>query len=158
MATDFPPFVAYNHEDYDVHAVVVGAANAGKAGTLCVFNTGTNQLDECGADPALILGLMTGPYTARTIYPGSKMPVINLSDNVVVGMCSATTPADAHLQRLYGITKLASGNWSVDTTKAAGTEAVPGTARVKVVKVDISAGIFYCKYLAQFLQGDAVFS
>lgn len=158
MATDFAPYVAYNHDEYDVLAVAVDPANAGKPGTLAVFNTGTNRLDECGADPALILGLMTGPYAARTIYPGSKMPVINLDANVAVAMCSATTPSDAHLQRLFGITKLASGSWSVDTTKSAGTEASPGTARVKIVKVDITAGIFYCYFLAQFLQGDAIFS
>lgn len=158
MPSDFPPFVAYNHEDYDVAAFKIDAANAGKAGSLCFLNTADNEIEECGADPALILGLMTGPYSARTIYAAQRMPVITLSDNVVIGMCSATTPADAHLERLFGVTKLASGNWSVDTTKNTGTEAVPATARVKIVKVDVAAGIFYCKPLAQFLQGDAVFT
>lgn len=158
MATDFTPYVAYNHDDYDVAGFIIDPANAGKVGTFCVLNVATNRIDECGADPALILGLMTGPFTSRTIYPGQRMPVIALDDNVVIAMCSATTPADAHLERIYGITKLASGNWSVDTTKSAGTEAAPGVARVKVVKVDPVAGIFYCKMIAQFLQGDSVFS
>lgn len=157
MATDFPAYVAYNHEDYDVGAYVIDAANAGKAGSLCFLNTADNEIEECGADPALILGLMTGPRTSRTIYPSSKMPVIILSDNVVVALCSATTPSDAHLTRIYGVTKLASGNWSLDTTKT-GTEGAPATSRVKVHKVDITAGIFYVTFLATNLQGDAVFS
>lgn len=158
MASDFPAYVAYNHDDYDVVGFVIDPANAGKAGSLCFFDTAVNRISECGADPALILGLMTGPYTSRTIYAGQKMPVIALDDNVVVAMCSATTPTDAHLERLFGVTKLASGNWSVDTTKNTGTEAVPATARVKVVKYDAPAGIFYCKLLGQFLQGDTVFT
>jgi hypothetical protein len=151
MASDFPAYVAYNHENYDVGKYTIDSANAGKAGSLCLLNTGDNEIDECGADPALILGLMTGPYTARTIYPDSKMPVIILTSNVVVAMCSATTPAVSHLQDDYGIVKLASGNWSVDTGEAVNT-------RVNVVKVDIAAGIFYVKFLAANLQGDAVAS
>lgn len=151
MASDFPAYVAYNHEDYDVVACAIDAANAGKAGSLCFLNTGDNEVEECGADPALILGLMTGPRTSRTIYPASKMPVIVLSDNVVVAMCSATTPSDAHLNRPFGVVKLASGNWAVDTGDAVNT-------RLVVKKVDAVAGIFYCVFLPANLQGDAVVS
>lgn len=151
MATDFPAYVAYNHEAYDVGKFAIDAANAGKAGSLCFLNTGDNEVEECGADPALILGLMTGPRTARTIYPDSKMPVIILSDNVVVAMCSATTPTDAHLERPFGIVKLASGNWAVDTTDAVNT-------RLVVKKIDAVAGIWYCVFLPANLQGDSVAS
>lgn len=151
MATDFPAYVAYNHEDYDVGKFSIDSANAGKAGTLCFLNTGDNEVEECGADPALILGLMTGPYTARTIYPGAKMPVIILNENVVVAMCSATTPTDAHVTRSYGVVKLASGNWAVDISDTVNT-------RLTVKKVDAVAGIFYCVFLPANLQGDSVVS
>lgn len=151
MASDFPAYVAYNHEDYDVGAFAIDSANAGKAGSLCFLNTGDNEVEECAADPALILGLMTGPYTSRTIYAGAKMPIIILSDNVVVAMCSATTPSAAHVTRPFGVVKLASGNWSVDTTDVVNT-------RLVVKKVDIAAGIFYCVFLPANLQGDAVVS
>jgi hypothetical protein len=148
MASDFPAFVAYHHEHYDVGSYAIDSANAGKAGSLCFLNTGDNEVEECGADPALILGLMTGPYSARTIYPGGKMPVIVLDQNVVVGMCSATTPADSHLTDLFGVVKLASGNWAVDIGD---TSAV----KVQVVRHDIAAGIFYVKFLPASLQSDA---
>ena len=151
MASDFPAYVAYNHESYDSAGFKIDSANAGKAGSLCFLNVADNEVEECGADPALILGLMTGPYTARTIYPGGRMPVIVLSDNVVVAMCSATTPSDAHLERSFGVVKLASGNWAVDTTEAVYT-------RLVVKKVDVNAGIFYCVFLPANLQGDAVVS
>ena len=151
MATDFPAYVAYNHEDYDVGRFAIDSANAGKAGSLCFLNTADNEVEECGADPALILGLMTGPYTARTIYPSSKMPVIILNENVVVAMCSATTPSDAHLGRSYGIVKLASGNWAVDTGETVNT-------RLTVKKVDATAGIFYCVFLPANLQGESLAS
>lgn len=149
MASDFPAYVAYHHEDYDVGSFTLDAANAGKAGSLCFLNTGDNQIEECGADPALILGLMTGPYTSRLIYKDSKMPIIMLDPNVVVAMCSATTPADSHLMDQYGVVKLASGNWAVDVAEVA-------APRVQVVRVDAAAGIFYVKFLAANLQGDAI--
>jgi len=148
MASDFPAFVAYHHEHYDVGSYAIDSANVGKAGALCFLNTADNEVEQCGADPALILGLMTGPYTARTIYPDSKMPVIVLDQGVVVGMCSATTPADSHLTDLYGIVKLASGNWAVDVADTTNT-------RVQVVRVDVAAGIFYVKFLPANLQSDA---
>lgn len=151
MASDFPAFVAYNHDEYDVAAFPIASTNAGKAGSLCLLNTGTGEIDECGADPALILGLMTGPYSARQIYDGDEMPVVVLDSNVVVGLCSATTPSAANLEVEYGVVKLASGNWAVDTTETVAT-------RVHVVKIDIAAGIYYCKFLAANLQGDAVVS
>lgn len=151
MASDFPAFVAYNHEDYDVGGFKHDAANAGKAGSLCFLNTSDNEIEECGADPALILGLMTGPYTARTLYPGARLPVIILNENVVVGLCSATTPADAHLTRSYGVVKLASGNWALDFSDTTAT-------RVVVKKVDPVAGIFYVTFLPANLQGDSVVS
>jgi len=148
MASDFPAFVAYHHEHYDVGNHAIDAANAGKAGSLCFLNVSDNEVEECGADPALILGLMTGPYSARTIYPGGKMPVIILDHNVIVGMCSATIPADSHLTDKYGIVKLSSGNWAVDTTEAS-------AVKVQVVRVDPAGGIFYVKFLPPALQADA---
>jgi len=151
MATDFPAFVAYNHEAYDVGATAIDSANAGKAGSLCFFNVADNEVEECAADPALILGLMTGPYAARTIYPGNKMPVIILDANVVVGLCSATTPSAVHVARDYGVVKLASGNWALDFSDTTAT-------RVRVKKVDITAGIFYVNFLPANLQGDSVIS
>ena len=151
MASDFPAYVAYDHDAYDVGAYKIDAANAGKRGSLCVLNTGDNEIDECGADPALILGLMTGPYTSRTIYANQRMPVIILDQKVTVAMCSATTPTDAHLHRDFGVVKLASGNWAVDTTEVAAT-------RVRVQKYDAVAGIFYVNFLPANLQGDAIVS
>ena len=151
MASDFPAFVAYNHEHYDVGSYAIDSANVGKAGSLCFLQVSDNEIEECGADPALILGLMTGPYSARLIYPSGKMPVIVLDHNVIVGMCSATTPADSHLTDLFGIVKLASGNWAVDIGETVNT-------RVQIVRYDIAAGIFYVKFLPANLQSDAVLS
>lgn len=151
MATDFPAYVAYHHDAYEVGNFKVDSANAGKAGSLCLINTSDDEVEECGADPTLILGLMTGPYTSRTIYAGNKMPVIMLTPGVVVAMCSATTPLDAHLTRAYGVVKLASGNWAVDISDTTNT-------RLHVVRIDATAGIFYCKFLAANLQADAILS
>lgn len=151
MASDFPAFVASGHDDYSVAEFAITATNAGKAGSFCYLDTTPNTVTECGADPALILGLMTGPYSARGIYPGGRMPVIILRDSVLVGLCSATTPTDAHLNRDYGIVKLASGNWALDISETVNT-------RAHVVRYDATAGIFFVNMLPANLQGDAVAS
>lgn len=149
MASDFPAFVAKNHDEYDVGQFTLDSANGGKAGSFCFLNLSDNEVEECGADPALILGLMTGNYASRLIYASSKVPVIVLDPNVILGMCSATVPTDAHLTRKYGIAKLASGNWAVDVGDTT-------NLRVEVFGYDAAKGLFYVKVLANYLQADAI--
>lgn len=151
MASDFAAFVAKNHEQSDVVEYTLDAANPGKAGSLCFLNTADNEVEECGADPALILGLMTGNYASRLIYEGSKVPVIVLDAGVLVGMCSATVPTDAHLHRAYGVVRLASGNWAVDISDTVAT-------RVVVHEYNAGKGLFIVQFLPANLQGDAVLS
>ena len=54
-------------------------------------------------------------------------------------------------ERLYGIARLSSGNWAVDTTDTSNT-------RVIVKRVDIANGVFYVNFVAANLQFDAIAS
>lgn len=151
MASDFAAYVAQGHDQYESLNFAIKSTNAGKTGAFCFFDTATDNVDECGADPALILGLMTGPYTSRTIYAGSLMPVICLTPGVILGLCSATTPVTAHLTRAYGIVKLASGNWALDISETVNT-------RCTVLRFDIPSGTYFVKMLAANLQLDSIVS
>lgn len=159
MATDFPAAAVFGSQGLEplVQEFAMLSTDASIAGELVFFDTADNTVKECGADPANILGIVLGPGPASTRlqkplpYAPNTQLVAVLSPDTVVAMCSATTPSLAHVARPFGVAKLASGNWSVDTTEAVNT-------RLTVIRVDITNGIFYVRFLAANLQLDAIAS
>lgn len=156
MASSFPLFIAHGEPHYPlVREYPVDSAAAFVAQELVFLGAG-DDVEVCGADPALILGIALAPASAKTLYyenisgAGNKIPVAILAPNIVVGMSSATTPAASHLTDLFGIEKTGN-NWRVDTAEGVNT-------RVTVVGIDIANGIFYVKFLAANLQGDSIVS
>jgi hypothetical protein len=155
MASDFAAFVARHHTGYENVERVPDATNGAAiiTGSLVFVNVSDGELELCGADPAAILGIATGPYASRTLYPGNKLVVHALTSEAIVFMCSATTPSATDLQVEYGVSKLASLNWSVDTSD---------TTNKRVQVVDYSTtflgGGYFVKFLPAALQADAVVS
>lgn len=159
MASDFPAVAVYQSNGVEplLQEFAVLSTDASIPGELVFFDTGDNNVKECGADPANILGLILGPGPASARlqkplpYAPNTQVVAVLSPDTVVAMCSATTPSLAHVTRAYGVAKLSSGNWAVDTGDTSNT-------RVTVIRVDIANGIFYVRFSAANLQLDAVAS
>lgn len=158
MASDFPAYVAaeYEHgtEVQEYTPSVVGGETAAKAGELMFFDTATQTIKRCGADPALIAGISeVASDSARLLTPNGKVPLRLLKPNALVALCSATTPSEAHVavSTGYGIARLSSGNWAIDI----GDTANP---RVFVKRVDIAKGIFFVSFQAPNLQFDAITS
>lgn len=158
MASDFPAYVTseFEHgtEVLEFTPSTAAGETAAKPGELMYYDTATQLLKRCGADPSLILGISeVVSENARVITPNGKVPLRVLKPNALVAMCSATTPAETHVgvSTGYGIARLSSGNWSVDTGDTS-------NARVFVVAVDIPKGIFYVKFWAANLQFDAIAS
>lgn len=156
MASDFPACVTaeveHGSEVLEFIPSQTGGETLAKAGELWYYDTADQKVKRCGADPSLIGGISeVSSEAARVITPDGKIPVRALKSNGLVRMCSATTPAETHVGVLYGIARLASGNWSVDTGDTSNT-------RVIVKKVDIPNGVFYVSFVATNLQFDAVAS
>jgi hypothetical protein len=157
MASDFPchvtAYVETGSEVLDFLVSTTGGETAAKAGELMYFDTSTQTLKRCGADPALILGISeVASDFARTITPDNRIPIRVLKPEALVRMCSATTPAETHLLVAgFGIVRLASGNWAVDTSDTS-------NIRVQVKRIDIAAGAFFVNFTAANLQGDAIAS
>lgn len=158
MASDFPAYVAseYEHgtEVQEYTPSVVAGEVAAKPGELMFFDTATQTIKRCGADPALIAGISeVTSEDARVLTPNGKIPLRLLKSNALVAMCSATTPAETHVAVAtgYGIARLASGNWAVDIGDTSNT-------RVFVKRVDIANGIFFVSFQAANLQFDAIAS
>lgn len=148
MASKFPPFLRPGNQDSSVLQFKPAGAATFKAGALVVYATGSDDIDECGADPALILGIALSDAAAKTIYANGKIPVMVLDPTMVVGLSSATTPTEAVVLDVgFGIEK--TGFWRIDITDTTAT-------RVQVLEVDIPNGIFYCRFGATWLQGDQI--
>jgi hypothetical protein len=160
MASDFPVQLSMKHEaGYEVRYFTLDNAQTVKPGAFVFLNTADNEIEKCGTDPALILGIVLAhgaPGTAagavnnsKWLYEG-KLPVAVLTPNIILGMCSATTPANSHLSDAVEIAELASGNWAVDVAAV--------NTRMVVHDIDAVNGIFYVSPLAANLQGDSILS
>jgi hypothetical protein len=150
VASDFPAYIAQGHDHTRVRDYTPGIA-AGEVmlpGDLWVFDTTNNWAERCGADPTLIAGISeVTSEQARLITASGKVPLRLFSgDNVVLGLASATTPAVSHIGDSYGITRESNGHWRLDVAKTT------TSSRVRVIDVDIAAGIFFAVVHANLLQ------
>ncbi len=150
----FPPFLGDRQEPSRVlHFTPDGAATF-KVGALVYYDTGTQTLKECGADPALILGIALAdavPATGKSPFADGKVPVLVLQPETLVCMASTTVPAETQVLNGYGVVKDSSGFWLVDIGDTV-------NKRLDVARVDISNGVFYVQFYAANLQLDAIAS
>ena len=145
MASNFPAYVVEGAE----HSVVreYGVGTAFVVGSFVVWDTSNNDMDLCGADPALIAGISeVNSADADDLTPDSKVPVrIITSDRCVIALASATTPAVSYIGDRVGLT-LSSGIWLCDVAKTT------TTSRATVMDVDITNGIFFVNLSMNALQ------
>lgn len=161
MASQFPAFLAHGQEDPRVDEMTFLSTDASQPGEFVFFDTADNNVKTCGADPALILGLLLGNAPASTLsvkpqpYATNVAPVAALHSDVVVGLSSTTTPSLAFVNRAGGLTKVTAGGrnfWQCDTSKTA------GTSRFIIIDVDIPTGTFYVRFKPANLQAQAIVS
>lgn len=160
MASTFKPQISGNLSGYpDVRLFTVDPAATFVLGELVYWDTATQTLKVCGADPSLIAGVAMasaafglGTQWPGNIYTGTSVPVALLNSNGLVFMSSTSTPASTNVGVAYGIAAV-SGTWQVDTGD---------TSNTRVVVVDIfntpQQEGFLVKFLAGNLQFDAVAS
>jgi len=154
MSSNFKPVVSGNLSGYpEVRYFTVDGAATFKVGELVYFDTATQTLKGCGADPALIAGvaLASAAFGLGTEWPGNifgstQIPVALLKSGTEVFMASATTPATTNIGVSYGIANN-SGVWRVDTTDVVNT-------RVSVIDIFNSPQQegFLVRFLAANLQ------
>lgn len=152
MASSFPAQVAYGHDRSTVEEYTPGtAANAFVVGDILILSGVEARV--AGVNPAAILGLSeVNSADAALLTPNGKVPVRQLTPECVIQMSSATTPVEAtHLGQEYGITKdPTTGFWQVDVAKTV------ANARVYVDRLNVAEGIWYVKFLAEFLATDGI--
>jgi len=158
MASDFPLGYYTGTERGPMNELFKpdGAATFGVQ-QLVFFNTSDQEIELCGADPALILGISKGAVADKFLWAEfgtgtGRVPVSIITPAVEYGMCVGSgTLTAAHQGNSYGIQRLASGNWAIDLTDTT-------NLRVTVIKVDTTNQIAWVKFIAANLQFDAIAS
>lgn len=156
MASDFAATVVENIEIASDVQEYTPSATAGEvaagAGELMYFDTADQLLKRCGADPALIAGVAeVDSEKAKVLTPNGKIPFRVIRSGAGVRMCADTTLSEADVGVAYGIKRLSSGHWAIDTTDTSNT-------RVVVYRVDVAENAGYVHFLAANLQFDAIVS
>jgi len=153
VASNFPPFVASDISPAVVMGFTPDTDATFKTGGFVVYDPTDATIDGIGSDPAAILGIALADVAVGVIaagcYADGKVPVLCLRPSTVIGMASATTPAEAHVLVAGGgygmVVSATSGYWLVDISET--------TAKnLSVVRVDIPNGVFYVQFHGDHLQ------
>lgn len=124
-------------------------------GDFVYFDTSTDTMKVCGADPSLIAGLAETPYTYKDLVPTAKVPIRLIQADDVIAMPSATDFATTYIGDSLDIVKSAAGVWKVLTTTSAPRVLVVGGVPAAE---SLDGAIWFVQVLAAYCQFDAVAS
>jgi hypothetical protein len=133
---------AIPNQGREIREYILDAVAAFREGAATVLVGG--ELEECGVDPALIMGFAlhaagADPLTDRCL-------VAKATDKATFFLEGNRAPLATDVGVEYGISKDADGDWFVDTAKNAG---VAGAAlRVIVEDVDTTRNLYEVRVLA----------
>lgn len=130
---------------------LVDASATFKAGALVVTDT-DGEIIECGADPALILGVALAPAASAAGYNmannadivasnwrENKVPVAIAKDSTVFSGRGSSAPTLTHIGEQYGVVS-SSGEWIIDLTETT-------AKRVTIVGIDTSNAVFFFRFM-----------
>jgi hypothetical protein len=134
----------------EVRRYALASGSTFEAGALVVLDA-SEEIAECGADPASIMGIANA--NAADVVEAGFIEVTVATANTVFAATgwdgtAQDTPAKTDLNQSYGVVKdgAASRGWEVDTSDAVNT-------KVKVVDYDTDRKEFLFKFTSGALQG-----
>lgn len=135
---NYPALPAYQ-ADQSAAKYTEAATQTFKLGAAVLLD-GSQNIAECGVDPAAILGFAAHPATKN--IPATEDLVWKASEGQKFWMSGTTAPVKANINVSYGITKDANGIWQLDTAKTA------GSARLYVHNIDTDRNLYLVSVLA----------
>jgi hypothetical protein len=132
------PALPATHEDFQADEFSEAAAQTFKMGAAVLLDA-SEDIAECGADPAAILGFAAHPATKN--IPATKDLVWKASEGQKFWMAGSSNPVKANINQLFGIVKDADGIWIVDITETVNT-------RVYIHNIDLDRNLFLISVLA----------
>ncbi len=129
--------------DRRVEQFPLHAAQTFKLGAA-VYLDATPDVNECGDDPATILGFATEPAT-KDPESSAVVLVAKCEEGRRFWMSGSSNPAATDVNLTYGIDSDADGIWVVDKTETTNT-------RVYVHQVDLTRNLFLVSVLEAYRQ------
>jgi hypothetical protein len=133
----FPPLPAFAATQPTEEQAIAGAQTF-KLGAAVLLD-GSQNIAECGADPAAIRGFAAHP--ANLGIPTTKVLVWKAWEGQQFYMSGTSAPAKANIGVNYGVVKDSDGIWTVDLTDVVNT-------RVHVHNVDLDRNLYLVSILA----------
>jgi hypothetical protein len=126
----------FRNEAYRFVTYPVKDAEDFEKGAAVLLND-DGEIEECGADPALVLGFAlagTDDYEWKDDTFGNVKPSIPvaLADQTFRGTLEGTYDADGHISVDFGLVKDATGYWTVDETDE---------TNVRVILIGVDDGV-----------------
>lgn len=151
----FNPYYAKNIRSAQVNEYEPDGTDLFYRGDFVYYDTSTDTMKVCGANPSLIAGLAETPYTYKNLVPSAKVPIRLLQADDVIAMPSDTDFATSYIGDSLDITKSANGVWKVLTTTSNTRVLVIGGVPAAE---SLDGAIWFVQVLATYCQFDAVAS
>jgi hypothetical protein len=126
--------------DQSAEEYTEAAAQTYKMGAAVLMDA-NEDIAECGADPAAILGFAAHDATKHAIVSPGKCLVWKASEGQKFWMSGTSNPVKANINQLFGLVKGGDGIWQVDIAETVNT-------RVYVHKIDTDRNLFLVSVLA----------
>ena len=151
----FRAYYARNIRSHNVVEYTPDGSSLFYRGDFVYYDTSTDTVKQCGADPALIAAVAETDYTYKNIVPTAKVPLRLLQADDVIAMPSATDYADTYIGDSLDIAKASNGVWKVLTTTSNPRVLVVGGVPAAE---SVDGAIWFVQVLAAYCQFDAVAS
>jgi hypothetical protein len=131
-------YEAFPNEDTDCREFAEDASATYKIGA-CVLLAADEEIEECGADPAAIMGVALHDAGNHPL-PGRCLVAVASSEHATFFFSGTRDPLLSDRNQKYGLVKDAGGNWVIDLTDTVAT-------RVYVKDVDLTRGLYHVTIL-----------
>lgn len=154
MSSSFRAYVTRNIPG-DVERFLPHTPTEFVKGDLVFLDTATDTLRQCGADPALILGVAEVDAASSIIDPEGRVPVRILTPDTVVAMSSASVFDAAQIGNSVDIVDTAPGIWRMLLTTSNPRVLIRGGVPAAQ---SLDGTIWFVQFIAANLQFDAIAS
>jgi hypothetical protein len=151
----FRAYYARNIRSDLVSAYLPDTSNAFVQGDLIYYDTSTDKIRLCGANPSLIAAVAEAPSTAVNLDLVGKLPIRRLQADDVIAFPSDTDFDGTYVGDSLDISYASAGVWKVLTTTSNPRVLVVGGV---AAAENVDGAIWFCQVLATYCQFDAVAS
>ena len=151
----FRPYYARNIRSAHVGEYSPDPVNTFVQGDLVYYDTGTDYMRLCGANPSLIAGIAEGNSSQTRLTPSGKIPIRQLQADDIIAFPSDTDFSPTYIGDSLDVAYVSAGIWKLAVTTSNPRLLVVGGVPAAE---NVDGTIWFCQVLAANCQFDAVAS